>query len=150
MNNPTALPVIAMRLRMAMLRHAKQSVDTTRLVNDPRYADEVLRACRALNLEEVTLLVQQFDVARGGVAPPAGTPSPAPAPAAPGPAPVAQSPRLAPAAAPASRPPPGAPPSSGLGGASSPASGTASGDSELPDPNDPNHPRTRRYLRGAR
>ncbi len=150
-----ALPIIAMRVRMAMQRHARQAVDTTRLLADRLYADEVLQACRALGLPDVTALADQFDAAREGQSAPlaaAASPlapqaEPTPVPPPGSAAPVSHSPRLTPAAAPETRPPPGTAPSTG-GYAST---GTSThGDSEPHDPNDPHNPRTRRYLRGAR
>ena len=151
MSSATALPVVAMRLRMAMQRHARQAVDTTRLLADRPYADEVLTACRALGLPEVTALADQFDAARGGLSAPAAADAAAPPlPAAPRPAdtaPVSHSPRLTPAVAPVTRPPPGAAPSSGGYASTGPST---NGDPEPHDPDDPHNPRTRRYLRGAR
>ncbi len=167
MNSAMALPIIAMRMRMAMQRHARQSVDTTRLLADQPYADEVLQACRALGLPEVTALADQFDAARKGQPaapaaaaaplPPTATPlpihpltqplTPPPPPLPGGPAPASHSPRLSPAVAPSTRPPPGAAPSTGGYASTGPST---NGDSEPHDPNDPHNPRTRRYLRGAR
>ncbi len=151
MSPTAALPIIAMRLRMAMQRHARQAVDTTRLLADRLYADEVVRACRALGVPDVAALADQFDAARNSQsAPPAVAPAPLPPQAAPLPAsaaPVSHSPRLTPAGAPMTRPPPGAAPSSGGYASTGPST---NGDTEPHDPNDPHNPRTGRYLRGAR
>lgn len=166
MSPATALPIIAMRLRMAMQRHARQTVDTTRLLADRLYADEILQACRAVGLPDVTALADQFESARNRqsgqtsqtsrTAAPAAAAAPAPPPAAPragDAAPVSHSPRLTPAAASATRPPPGAPPSTGGYVSTGPSTNGGSDTHDTHDPNDPNdphNPRTRRYLRGAR
>ena len=160
MSPATALPIIAMRLRMAMQRHARQTVDTTRLLADRLYADEILQACRAVGLPDVTALADQFESARNRqsgqtsrTAAPAAAAAPAPPPAAPragDAAPVSHSPRLTPAAASETRPPPGAPPSTGGYVSTGPSTNGGSDTHDPHDPNDPHNPRTRRYLRGAR
>jgi len=132
--------VLAMRLRLALLRQ-KIPVEIDRLLVDSVYAAEVLAVCESTEQADLISLAKQ--VVLGDEEPPAaGTASPAV---------LSSSSRLhldprpagGAAAETASRPMPTA--ASTTGGAA-----TGSDDSPASEPGDPDAPRNRRYLRGAR
>lgn len=145
-----SLGVLSMRLRLALLRH-KVNTDAERLLRDAEYASTVADLCRQLGGDCATL-AEQFMSDRAALQ--------APLPADPGPLPQAgeapaqkASTRFA-----ASQPPVGGRPT----GATAPGpltTQTSSGGSTVTgatgsaaphDRDDPDSPRNRRYLRGAR
>jgi hypothetical protein len=131
-----------MRLRLALLRQ-KIPVEIDRLLADSVYAAEVLLMCEYTEQTELISLARQV-VFSEREAPAAGA-------AAPNAAPSASSRfHLGSAAGPdsvnaAAQPPASRPMPTTTGGSPS-----GSEDSPAPDPGDPDAPRNRRYLRGAR
>ncbi len=135
---PTQL-VLAMRIRIALSRHTKQLVDTERLIDDAAYASSIFASCRSLHLADVDELVRRFEASDAASALP---PTSAPLSDV-----VSKSVRMQ-AGGLLTRPP--TQPGSLSGFDSAERATDTDADAGDGDPNDPNHPRNRRYLRGAR
>lgn len=132
-----------MRLRLALLRQ-KISVEIDRLLADSVYAADVLLMCEDTEQADLISLARQV-VLSEREAPAAGA---AASPAVPGASSrfhLGSSADSAPAAGAASQPAASRPMPTTTGG-----SPTGSEDSPAPEPGDPDAPRNRRYLRGAR
>ncbi|TAL23967.1 MAG: hypothetical protein EPO01_06370 [Aquabacterium sp.] len=151
MSSDPALAVLAARIRFALQRHSHQAVDTASMLADTAYAMNVVAQCRAANVPGLTSLADQFEA----LLKPTGVPASrfarsdsasAPPSSSAAPAAGVASSRLT-TQAPSSRPP-------ASGHTQSPqtqAPGSAhTGEEPHDDPHDPNSPRNRRYLRGAR
>jgi len=131
-----------MRLRLALLRQ-KISVEIDRLLADSVYAADVLLMCEDTEQVDLISLARQV-VLSEREAPAAGAASPA-VPSASSRFHLGSSADSAPTAGAASQPAASRPMPTTTGG-----SPTGSEDSPAPEPGDPDAPRNRRYLRGAR
>lgn len=153
MSSDPALAVLAARIRFALQRHSHQAVDTASMLADTAYAMDVVAQCRAANVPGLTSLADQFEALLKPTGVPASRfaraegPSPQRAvqPEAPG-APGAAFGRMT-TQQPASRQ---AAPTQAPASTQVPGSTHTGTDSPHDDPHDPNSPRNRRYLRGAR
>lgn len=144
-----SLGVLAMRLRLALLRQ-KVTADIERLLGDAEYANAVLELCRTIGGDTAALAEQFMQHREALQAQPPAEPAPAAETAEP-PLQKASS-RFA-----VSRPAPTDKTTmpAELGRSTMPASGAstvtgATGSAAEHDRDDPDSPRNRRYLRGAR
>ena len=133
--------VLAMRLRLALLRQ-KISVEVDRLLADRAYAQDVLAMCKSIDQADLINLAERLVLSEedepSGAAPAKPAERGASSRFHQGSGPVAD-----PAAGTASRPMSTVAPTTGGGT-------TGFDDPAISDPNDPDSPRNRRYLRGAR
>lgn len=147
MSSDPALAVLAARIRFALQRHSHQAVDTASMLADTAYAMNVVALCRAANVPGLTSLADQFEA----LLKPSGVPASRFARSDSGPATTAPAAAGAPSSRMSTQAPSSRPPASGhtQSPTQSPGS-THTGEEPHDDPHDPNSPRNRRYLRGAR
>jgi hypothetical protein len=136
--------VLAMRLRLALLRQ-KISIEVDRLIADRAYAQDVLAMCKSMDQADLISLAERLvlseDDEPSGSAP--ASPAERAASAASSRFHQGSGSAAAPTASTASRPMSTLAPTTGGGT-------TGFDDPATADPDDPDSPRSRRYLRGAR